>query len=226
MSVILTNNNYTHMNQINSIRKQKYDIETYLYSLFGKNYIQNTIQIVNMIYNTPTKFTLHIWYNQLNGSCGKSTFMYFLENMYENIFYELSIYHMKDINIFMKNIEYINTKKNVYVNNIEYDDIDINVLQYMKNMNINLILLTNNETKNNIVNHIDDYEFTLSFMEFPFIFVNRNITSLENINIKQSDLYMNDKLNSIYEDSKYTLFYIYTKNNDMVPSKKRKYINI
>jgi hypothetical protein len=238
MSLILNNNCNTDLyplestnkglstTLINKKRKNMYNIETYLYSLFGTNYIQNITQILNMIYNTSTKFTLHIWYNQLNGSCGKSTLIHFLESVYKDTFYEIPIYQMKDIHIFMKNIEHINNKKIVYVNNIEYDDIDKNILDYMKNMNIHLVLFTNNETKNNIVNHMDDYNFTISFMEFPFIFVNRNVTILENINIKKSDLNVNTKLNSIIQDSKYVLDYIYRKNNLMIPSKKRKYINM
>lgn len=226
MSSILSLNNTTTFTQINKLRKPLYNIESYLYSLFGTNYIENTIQIVNMIYNTPTKFTLHIWYNQLNGSCGKSTLIHFLESIYKDTFYEIPVYHMKDINIFMKSIQNISNKKIVYVNNIEYDDIDINVLDYMKHINIHFVLFTNDETKNNIVNHMDNYDFTISFMEFPFTFVNRNVTSLENIHIKKVDLYINDKLNTIIEDSKYMLDYIYRKNNTMIPSKKRKYINM
>ncbi len=226
MSLILTNNTIYTNTQINNKRKHTYNVETYLYSLFGSNYIQNSIQILNMIYNTPTKFTLHIWYNQFYGSCGKSTFIHFLESIYKDTFYEIPIYHIKDINIFMKNIQNINNKKIVYVNNVEYDDIDINVLIFMKNINIHLVLFTNNETKNIIVNNIDNYDFTISFMEFPFTFVNRNVTILENINIKKSDLHINDKLNTIIEDSKYILDYIYTKNNTMIPSKKRKFVNL
>lgn len=226
MSSILSLNNNITFTQINKIRKPLYNIETYLYSLFGINYMENTIQILNMIYNTPTKFTLHIWYNQLNGSCGKSTLIHFFESIYKDTFYEIPLYHMKDINIFMKNIQNISNKKIVYVNNIEYDEIDINVLHFMKNINIHLVLFSDNETKNIIVNNMDNYDFTISFMEFPFTFVNRNVTSLENINIKKSDLHINDKLNTIIEDSKYMLDYIYTKNNTMIPSKKRKFVNL
>lgn len=220
-SILINNNIFT--NQINNKRISTFNVEKYLYSLFGTNYMENTIQILNIIYNIPTKFTLHIWYNQLNGSCGKNTLLHFLESIYKNTFYQIPLYYLKDKNIFMKNIKNIENKKIVYVNNIEYDEIDINVLNYMKNMNIHLILCTNCETKNSIVNHMDNYDFTISFMEFPFTFVNRNVTSLENINIKKCDLYINDKLNAIIEDSKYILDYIYRKNNYMIPSKKRKF---
>lgn len=210
---------------INTYRKSIYNIETYLDSLFGQNYDDIITNIVNLIYNPITKFTLHIWYNKLNGSSGKSTFIKYLETLYINTFYEIPISYIKNIDIFMENINNIKNKKNIYVNNIEFDDININILNYLKNININLIIITNNETKNNIKNNIDNYDFNNNFIEFPHIFVNRRVTHLENINIRKSSIDLLEKLNNIQEETMYYLNIFYRKNNNMIPSKKRKMNN-
>ncbi len=95
------------LNEMMSIHNERKSFEAYLYSLFGANYIENIVQIVNMIHNPSSKFTLHIWYNKSNGSSGKNTLMNYLKNIYENTFYEIPISYMRNIELFISNIDNI-----------------------------------------------------------------------------------------------------------------------
>ncbi len=215
---IITNNTIT-LNYINNnYRKPLFNMETYLYSLFGNSDFEMTNHITNMIYNSPTKFTLHIYYSKFNNNSGISTFMKYLELLFPNIIMEIPQRFIKDIDFCIKNINKIQNKTILFVDNNELNDINMTTIHILKNMNVNLILIMNDFNNEYII----EESFNMNIVEFPHKFVNRKVTSLENINIKSADNHICNKLISIQNEAKDYFLYFYRKHNSMIPMKKRK----
>jgi hypothetical protein len=209
-SIILNKNMY---------RKPLYTIENYLYSLFGNNDVEMTNHITNIIYNSPTKFTLHFYYGKFSNNSGITTFMKYLELLFPNIIMEVPLVFIKNTNYYTENINEIKNKTILFIDNYEMENIDVEIAHILKNMNIHLILITKDFNNNH---EIYENNLNINFVEFPYKFVNRQVTSLEDINVKSSDTNIIKKLVSIQNEAKDYLLLFHMKNNVMIPMKKRR----
>ncbi len=207
-NAIISNNTYTIQNMMNDInyRKPSYNMNTYLYSLFGNNDTEMSTYITNMIYNSPTKFTLHFYYSKFGSKGGISTFMKYLEFLFPNIIMELPYKFIKETDYCMNNINIMKDKTILFIDNIELDDINIKNIDILKNMNVHVILIINEMTNFDI--SIYQESINMNIVEFPHKFVNRKVTSLEDIRIQSSDNQINEKLNMIQTEAK-RLFIIF-----------------
>ncbi len=215
---IISNNTTTFNYIVNNYRKPLFNMETYLYSLFGNSDFEMTNHITNMIYNSPTKFTLHFYYSKFGNSSGITTFMKYLELLFPNIIMELPQKFIKDLSFCIKNMVKIEQKTIVFIDHLELVDIDISTFNILKNMNVNLILIMNEFD----INEIHENSINVNIIEFPHKFVNRKVTSLEDINVKSANIHMKEELTSIMNEAKDYLLLFYRKNNSMIPIKKRK----
>ncbi len=215
---IITNNTIT-LNYINNhYRKPLFNINSYLYSLFGNNDFEMTNHITNMIYNSSTKFTLQIYYSKFGTSSGITTFMKYLELLFPNIIMEIPQKFIKDLSFCIKNIDKIEQKTILFIDNLELNDIDMSTIHILKNMNVNLVLIMNQ------IDNIEIYEnsININIVQFPYKFVNRKVTSLEDINVKSANIHIKEELTSIIDEAKDYLLLFHRKNNSMIPIKKRK----
>ncbi len=221
---IISTTNYSESTIFNKnvYRKPLYSMENYLYSLFGNSDTEMTNHITNMIYNTPTKFTLHFYYGKFNNNSGITTFMKYLELLFPNIIMEVPLVFIKNTNYYTENIAEIKNKTILFIDNYEIENINVEIAHILKNMNIHLILITKDFNNNN---EIYENNLNINFVEFPFKFVNRQVTSLEDINVKSSDINIIKKLVSIQNEAKYYLLLFHRKNNVMIPMKKRRLYN-
>ncbi len=221
---IISTTNYSESTIFNKnvYRKPLYSMENYLYSLFGNSDTEMTNHITNMIYNTPTKFTLHFYYGKFNNNSGITTFMKYLELLFPNIIMEVPLVFIKNTNYYTENIAEIKNKTILFIDNYEIENINVEIAHILKNMNIHLILITKDFNNNN---EIYENNLNINFVEFPFKFVNRQVTSLEDINVKSSDINIIKKLVSIQNEAKDYLLLFHRKNNVMIPMKKRRLYN-
>ncbi len=222
-NAIISNHTCTIQNIMDDMnyRKPSYNMNTYLYSLFGNNDTEMSGYITNMIYNSPTKFTLHFYYSKFGSKGGISTFMKYLELLFPNIIMELPHKFIKETDYCMDTINIVKDKTILFIDNIELNDINIKNIHILKNMNVHVILITNEMTNFDI--SIYQESINMNIVEFPHKFVNRKITSLEDTHIHSSDNQINEKLKMIQTEAKDYLLSFHRKHNSMIPIKKRRF---